>query len=315
MKDPIPFGTYLLLDRVDVGGMAEVFLARAPGGGTCAVKRLLPGLGDDPDFVAMFLEEARLTARLSHPGIVAVHDLGCAGGSYYIAMEYVPGADLGAVLSRLRARGQRMPVAVAAEVAREVALALDYVHRQVDRPGHLLGIVHRDVSPQNVLLSFAGGVKLIDFGIARAVPEDGGGEGTLTGKVSYMSPERARGLPGDRRSDIFALGAVLHEMLAGVRLFRGETGLEVLGQVRRAEVSPPSLGNPEVGEPLDRAVMRALAREPEARFAWASELAAALAPYCPPAGPAALAGFLARALPEELAREVQREGGGSGRPR
>jgi len=308
MKEPIPFGKYLLLDRVDVGGMAEVFLARGPGGGTCAVKRLLPGLGDDPALVAMFLEEARLTSQFRHPGIVAVHDLGRTGESYYMAMEYVAGADLGAVLARLRAAGLRMPVALAAGVARAVALALDHAHRQVDGAGRDLGIVHHDVSPQNVLLSFAGEVKLIDFGIARAAAH-AGDEHTLRGKVSYMSPERAEGLAIDRRADVFALGAVLHEMLTGERLFRGDSELAVLAEVRSAAVAPPSLKNPEVSESLDRVVMRALARAPDARFGWASDLADALSALCAAGGPAALARFLGSALPEERDRERRREGG------
>ncbi len=304
MKEPIPFGRYLLLDRIDVGGMAEVFRARGPGGETCAVKRLLPGLGDDRELVSMFVDEARLAVQLEHPGVVEVHDLGRVGDSYYIAMDYVAGVDLGALLGQLRGSGQRLPVELAAFVAREAALALDHVHRRRDRAGRLLGIVHRDVSPQNVLLSFAGEVKLIDFGIARwAARERPADERVLRGKVSYMSPEQAEGRPVDPRSDVFALGVVLHEMLAGVRLFRGDSELAVLQQIRDAAVPPPSLVNPEVPAALDRAALRALERDPAQRFDSAADLAEAIAPMAQPGGPAVLADFLAAAMPEERERE------------
>jgi len=307
MKDPLPFGRYLLLERVDVGGMAEVFLARSPRGEACAVKRLLPGLEGDRALLAMFLEEARLTARLDHPGIVAARDVGCADGSPFIVLEYVAGVDLGAVLRRERERARRLPVSISAHVARQVALALDYAHRLRDRDGRPLGVVHRDVSPRNVLLAFAGEVKLIDFGIARAGARGrGGDDGVLRGKVSYMSPEHARGAPVEPRSDVFALGAVLHEMLAGARLFRGETDLHVLERIRAAEVAPPSVSNPEVPASLDAAVLRALAREPADRFPSAGALAEALAPSCHPGGARAVAAHLAATFAEERERERRR---------
>jgi len=305
MKDPLRFGRYLLLDRVDVGGMAEVFVARGPDGEPCAVKRLLPGLCEDPALAAMFLEEARITAELDHPGIVAVRDFGRIGESYYIAMDYVAGAHLAAVLRRGRETGLRMPVALASWVSREVALALDHVHRRHDRRGRALGIVHRDVSPQNVLLAFAGAVKLIDFGIACAA-ERPGEVGVLRGKVSYMSPEHARGEPLGPCSDVFALGAVLHEMLTGAKVFSGGSDLEVLDRIRSAEVAPPSRGNPEVPPPLDRVVLRALGRDPGDRFESAASLADALAPFADPDGAHSLARFLSASLPEEWERERRR---------
>jgi len=307
MKEPIPFGRYVLRERIDVGGMAEVFLARGPGGETCAVKRLLPGLGEDGELLSMFLDEARLAAQFEHPGLVEVRDLGRVGDSYYIAMEYVAGVDLGALLARLRGTGQRAPVALSAFVARQVALALDHVHGRRDRAGRLLGVVHRDVSPRNVLLSFAGDVKLIDFGIARSAARDRPGEErVLRGKVSYMSPEQAEGRPADRRSDVFALGAVLHEMLCGTRLFQGDSELAVLERIRSAAASPPSLGNPDVPPALDRTVLRALARDPGERFDSAGEFGEALAPDAEPVGAAAAAAFLALAMPEERERERRR---------
>jgi serine/threonine-protein kinase len=306
MKDPIPFGSYLLLDRLDVGGTAEVFLASGPSGRLCAVKRLLPGMESDPEVVGLFLGEARLTSRLSHPGTVEVLDVGRVGASYFIAMEYVAGADLAAVLSRLSATGRRMDPGLCAWVAREAALALDHAHRCTGPDGRLLGLVHRDVSPQNVLLAWDGAVKLIDFGIASAGPGRREEEGVLRGKVSYMSPEQAVGRPTDRRSDVFALGAVIHEMITGRRLFRGESPLAVLDRIRTAEVEPPSRLAPGVAPELDRAVLRALARDPEARHPWAGDLAAELAPLAAPDGRQRLSALLAEGFPEERARDRAR---------
>jgi len=305
MKDPIPFGPYLLLERVDIGGMAEVFRARAPDGKVCAVKRLLPGVSEDPDLARMFLEEARLTAQLDHPGIVAVRDAGRIGERYFMAMDYVAGAHLAAVL-RLQRRGTpRISVALASWVCRQVALALEHAHSRCDGEGRHLGIVHRDVSPQNVLLAFSGAVKLIDFGIARTGDRPGE-DGLLRGKVSYMSPEHACGRPVGPGSDVFALGAVLHEMLAGTKLFRGDSDLVVLDRIRNAAVEPPSARNPNVPEALDRVVLRALARDPADRFPSAASLADALAPWTDPESPRALARLLQESFPEEWERERRR---------
>jgi serine/threonine-protein kinase len=304
MKDPIPFGKYLLAERIDVGGMAEVFLARGQDGRPVAVKRLLPGYADDREIVTMFLDEARIAVQLDHPSIVQVRDLGRVGESYYIAMEYVAGTDLFELQARLRERGRRLPIPLAAHVAVRICAALDHAHRRRDAAGRSLGVVHRDVSPQNVLLSFEGEVKLIDFGIARAAHRARPGEErVLRGKLGYMSPEMARGLPVDRRSDVFAAGTVLHEMLTGERLFTGGPELAVLERVRNAEVPPPSLRNPAVPARLEKAVMRALAREVEDRTPWASDLARDLAADADPGGQQALAELLAELFPEERRRE------------
>src|SRR5919199_2395251 len=209
MHEPVPFGRYLLLDRVDVGGMAEVFLARVTSGegagSLVALKRLLPTLADDLELVAMFLDEARIAVQLDHPSIARVEDLGREGGSYYIAMEYVPGKDLAALLALLSRRGEHMPVPLAAHVALRVLEGLDHAHRRRGADGAELGIVHRDVSPRNVLLSFSGDVKLIDFGLARAAGLGArDADGMLRGRAAYMSPEAARGRSVDRRADIFS---------------------------------------------------------------------------------------------------------------
>lgn len=296
MKDPIHFGKYLLLERVDVGGMAEVFVARGPAGERCAVKRLLPGLAADPDVRAAFQAEARLGALLLHPGIVEIREAGRVGEGWYLAMEYVPGGDLAALLAALRAQGRGLPVGVSAWVAREAARALDFAHGFRDREGRPLGIVHGDVSPQNVLVSFAGDVKLIDFGLAGRGPP-------LRGKLAYLSPEQAGGRLPDPRSDLFALGAVLHEMLTGERLFRAASGLAVLERVRVAEAAPPSRSNPDVPAGLDEVVARLLSRDPASRPGSAGEAAGALEPYVEPRGAAALAEWVRSGLPEAWARE------------
>lgn len=308
MRDPIPYGRYLLLERLAIGGMAEVWLAGAldQPGRRYAVKRLLPTLADDPAFVTMFLDEARIGAQLDHPGIVPVHDLGREGSSYYMAMEYLAGQDLRALLARLRHDGSRLPPALSAFVAAEAALALDHAHRALGQDGAPLHVVHRDLSPANVLLGYDGRVAVIDFGIAQAAFRAHREDAVLRGKFGYLSPEQVRGLPVDRRADVFSLGAVLHELLTGHRLFHGPSDLAVLQRVRAAQVPPPSARNPAVPAALDAVVLRALAREPADRYPWASELADALRPLCDPDGRAALAQELAARFPAELAEERAR---------
>ncbi len=317
MTKPVAFGRFLLGDRLAIGGMAEVYAAVLrddPGGPAYAVKRMLPTLSDDAELVRMFLDEARVAVQLEHPGIVQVHDVGKLGSRYWIAMDYVAGRDLRTLLDRLRARGGWVSPGVAAHVAARVADALDHAHRKRAADGSELRVVHRDVSPANVLVGFDGSVRVIDFGIAEAeLRGRGRGRGrgaALRGKFGYMSPEMVRGLPLDRRSDVFGIGVVLHEMLSGSRLFTGPSELAVMEKVRSAQVRPPSASNAAVPRALDQVVLRALAREPEARFAWASELRDALAPIARAADPKgdarALAAAMARAFPGELRVEQER---------
>jgi serine/threonine-protein kinase len=305
MRKPIEFGNYLLLERIAVGGMAEVWLAVRPEAPRrrLVLKRLLPTLADDPAFVTMFLDEARLGAQLDHPGTVPVHDLGRQLSGYFMAMDYVPGADLRALLSRLRARRRLLPVALTCWIGVRVAEALDHAHRGVGHDGRPLRVVHRDLSPANVLLGFDGGVRVIDFGVASAAFR-AHREGTvLRGKFGYLSPEQVRGLPVDRRADLFSLGAVLHEALAGERLFRGPSDLAVLERVRSADIRAPSARNPAVPAALDEVVLRALAREPADRYPGADGLAGALRPFAAGTEPGALAALLQEQFPAEAARE------------
>lgn len=281
MDLPAQFGKYLLVHRVGSGGMAELFLAKQTGlkgfEKVLAIKKILPHLTQDPEFVSMFVNEGKLAALLTHQHIVQIFDLGHVDGAYYLAMEYVMGKDLRAVVARARERGGRLPIDHALSIVSHVASGLDYAHRKKDLNGRDLNIVHRDVSPQNVLVSYEGEVKLVDFGIAKAA---GIGQetktGILKGKLAYMSPEQAMGRSIDRRSDVFALGIVLYELLTGRRLFKGDSDLSTLEQVRTASVEPPKRIEAEIPDALEAAVMTALAREPEGRYQTAADFQAAL---------------------------------------
>jgi TonB family protein len=272
------FGQYILVERIARGGMAEIWKARMRGlegfEKLVAIKRILPHLSEDADFVSMFIDEAKLAAQLNHNNIVHIYDLGRLGSSYYIAMEHVEGHDLKDILKQAGERGDPMPIELALFVASKIAAALDYAHRKRDFENKELGIVHRDVSPQNVLISAEGDIKLCDFGIAKATSKVSHTQaGALKGKLQYMSPEQAWGRPIDRRSDIFALATVLFEMLTGRRLFAGDNEISVLEQVREAQVEPPSKFNEEAGAEIDALVLRALQRDPEARYQTAAEMA------------------------------------------
>jgi serine/threonine-protein kinase len=279
---PNVFGKYTLLDRIGMGGMAEVWTARVTGPAgfqrTVVVKRTLQHLNRDPQFAAMFLAEARLSARLNHPNIVQVYELGEVGGEYFLAMEHVSGRDLATILRQLDRVGRRPPPAFAALVVRDIARALSYAHRLRDDAGQPLRIIHRDVTPSNIMVSFDGGIKLVDFGIAKALAsaEERTQTGTLKGKFSYMAPEQIEGEAIDHRADLFALGVVLHEMLTMRRLFKGAHDLETIAKVRRTEVPPPSQANAEVTPELDAICLKALARDRDARYQSGDELAIAL---------------------------------------
>ena len=277
---PEKFGRYILLDRIGVGGMAEVFRAVMPGvegfQRTFVVKRILAERAQSPYFVDMFVQEARINALLNHPNIVQVFDFGNVGGTYFLAMEYVRGRDVSEVLRRLRERERPCPVGVAAFIVREVAVALAYAHTLAAPDGTPLNIVHRDISPSNIMCLRAGGVKLLDFGIAKALGEpeiERTGHGTFKGKLSYSSPERIKDLPADGRADLFALGAVLWELLAGRKLFRGQSEFQTLKNVIEMEVPPPSSIRSDVPPELDRIVARALARDPAERYPTGQALA------------------------------------------
>ncbi|MEO8035728.1 MAG: TonB family protein, partial [Acidobacteriota bacterium] len=276
--DGTKFGQYVLLEKIATGGMAEVWKARMRGvegfQKTVAIKKILPHLSDNQDFIEMFVDEAKLAAQLNHNNIIHIYDLGKIQSSYYIAMEYVDGYDLKTILRRGEGRDQPMQVELALFIASKVAAALDYAHRKHDFEGKDLGLVHRDVSPQNVLVSQDGDIKLCDFGIAKAASKANHTQaGALKGKLQYMSPEQAWGRNIDKRSDIFALATVLFEMLTGKKLFNGDNELSILEQVREARVTKPSGLNDEVPPEVDAIVLKALQMDPSARYQTAGEMA------------------------------------------
>jgi serine/threonine-protein kinase len=281
---------YRLIERIGNGGMAEVFRANAEGPHgferTVVVKRILPSMSRAPEFVRMFVDEAKISARLCHPNIAQLYDFAEQDGTLLLVMEMVAGRDLGAVLTRLSARGRAVPPLIAAEIARQCCLALDYAHHLTDTDGTALGIVHRDVTPSNVMISWDGTVKLLDFGIARAARElrsTATVAGMVKGKTAYVAPEQIAGATADARVDLFALGAVLHEALSGTRLFAAATDFATLRNIMELPIAPPSLTRPDVDPALDRIVLRALERKPEQRFASAREMEAALAAHLAPA--------------------------------
>jgi serine/threonine protein kinase len=277
LNKPTPFGKYYLLERINVGGMAEVFKAKVVGvegfERIVALKRILPNIAEDEEFITMFIDEAKIAVQLQHANIAQIFDLGKVDEAYFIALEYVHGRDLRAIFDDLRKRGQPMPAPQVCYLIMQVCEGLDYAHNKRDAQGRALNLVHRDVSPQNVLIGFEGEVKLIDFGIAKAAGKASKTQaGILKGKFGYMSPEQVRGLPIDRRSDIFALGIILYEMLTGQRLFMGESDFSTLEKVRNVEIVPPSSFNSEIPEPLERIVLKALAKDVEDRYQNALDL-------------------------------------------
>lgn len=305
------FDQYQLMERIATGGMAEVFKAKMSGVDgfqkIVAIKKILPHMAASDDFITMFADEAKLAAQLNHPNIIHIYDLGKAdNNSYYIAMEYVEGRDLRSILKSAGDHALPLPAELALFIAAKIASALDYAHRRKDANGRDLAIVHRDVSPQNVLISDEGDIKLCDFGIAKAASKSSQTQaGALKGKLQYMSPEQASGLPLDKRSDIFSLGAVLYEMLVGEKLFAGDTDLSILDQVRTAHVAAPSEKNPDVPKKVDQIVLKALARDPEVRYQNASDmlrdLDAVLYGFSPTPGSADLAIYLHHLKAEERA--------------
>lgn len=292
--EPMAFGEYLLIERISVGGMAELWRARDPSGGWVAIKRMLPNLAEEPGFVAMFRAEARILRQLVHPNIVRLLGCGTVGKSEYIAMEYVAGQNLRALLTRgQRAGGLGVPLAC--YVASEICAGLAHAHAR--------RIVHLDLSPENLIVGYQGEVKILDFGVALAgggQSEQGGLGGSLgagdqrPGKSAYMSPEQLHGRVVDHRSDLFAMGICLHELLTGHRLFKASRATD------GNEIAPPSLKTPDVSSPLDRVVLRALAEEPGDRYGTAVELGEALQPFAATEG----------SLREELSRYVQKLFGG-----
>ena len=272
-------GPYLIADRIGQGGMATVYKAKRQGGdlqGTVVIKRMLPEHAHNPELVEMFRGEALLLASLKHTNIVQFLEFGLIDGVPYIVMEYLDGYDVAQILNRVKQLGMPFPVEAVVAIAREMCQGLGWAHEFVAPGGVRKQIIHRDVSPANVMVCRDGGIKLLDFGVAKITREFSRDITTLKGKYGYMAPEQVRGQPIDRRIDVFAAGVVLHEMLTCKRLFRGASWLETLREISAAKVRPPSETNPDVPPELDRLVMKALALKPDDRFASASEMGDAL---------------------------------------
>ncbi len=312
MRQPVPFGKYLLLERISVGGMAEVFKAKAFGvegfEKILAIKRILPSMAEDADFIQMFIDEAKIAGQLNHANVAQIFELGRFDESHFIAMEFVWGKDLLQIQNRFRRMKQTMPFAMAAFCAAKMCEGLDYAHKKKDAGGRSLGIIHRDVSPQNVLVSYDGEVKVIDFGIAKAASRSTKTQaGVLKGKFGYMSPEQVRGLPLDRRSDVFAIATILYELLTAERLFLGESDFATLEKVRNVDVPKPSQQVPGCPPAIERIILRGLSKDVEDRYQWASEMQEELQTYLGSLEPAFGMKQLGAWMKEQFAAELKRE--------
>jgi serine/threonine-protein kinase len=310
------FGRYELLKKLAAGGMGQVYLARQKGPvgfqKLLVVKRLLPHLSEDDEFIQMFLDEARIAALLNHPNIAQIYDLGEVDGIYYIAMEYVHGEAIAEVNKRAIQRKGSMPLALKCRVISDAAAGLDAAHHARSPSGRKLALIHRDVSPQNVLVGFNGSVKLIDFGVAKATGKlSQTTAGQIKGKHAYMSPEQAKGEPLDHRSDVFGLGTVFYELLTGTRLFKRESELATLKAVVSAKIPAPSEAAPAIPKALDAVVLKALARNRDERYATAGDMQLAIEDFLfkqqQPSTTAHLAAFMREIYAAELEEEFSSE--------
>ena len=295
------FGRYQLLKRIAVGGMAEIFLARSASldgfEKDLVIKRIRPEYSENEKFSSLFIDEAKISISLSHQNIVQVFDFGQADGAYYLAMEHIYGCDLDQLGELEEVEGEGLEPALALFAMGEVCRGLDHAHNKKGRHGELLSLIHRDVSPQNVMVSFDGGVKLTDFGIAKARGRMSHTDpGVVLGKLAYMAPEHATGKDIDQRADIFSAGVVLWELLVGDRVYSGEVGPDLFTRIREADIPTPSSRNKKLNRKLDRLVMRAVAADPKDRYASAREFAGEIQEYMiskyPRVGHYELQGFL-----------------------
>ena len=296
-----PFGKYFLVRKLAEGGMAEIFLAKQLGvegfEKNVVIKRMLQHLSSVTDFVNMFLDEARLATRLAHPNIVQINDLGHADGCYYICMEYLPGEDFSTVLRTSARRRQYAPLHITLRVLAEAATGLQYAHDFTDAQGKPLNVVHRDISPSNIFITYTGQVKLLDFGIARAESRvTNTSAGVVKGKYQYMSPEQARSGNVDRRADIYSLGVSLYEACTNSRPFARDNDLAILSAVLNNEYKPPRQLRPDLPEEIERIILKALSPTVEGRYQYAADFARDLEVYLQahpaPVGGVGLATFM-----------------------
>jgi serine/threonine protein kinase len=275
---PERLGRYELVELLGVGGMAEIFRARCTGPGgfqrTVVVKRILPANTADPAFVRMFVAEAKILGMLHHPNVVQAYDFGESGGTLFLVLEYVDGPSVADAISVLKESGRQMPIDVACQIAHDVCRALDHVHNLHDADGAPLNVVHRDVTPSNVLLTATGTAKLLDFGVAKYRASQARSQvGTIKGKPAYLAPETLDRREIDHRTDLFSLGIVLHEMLTLEPLFEGENHQITFYRVLNMQIPAPSRVRRDVSPELDAIVMKALERDPDKRYQTALEMA------------------------------------------
>lgn len=273
----VRFGKYVLLNRIAVGGMAEIFLARQEGlegfEKTICIKRIRPHLSSQPNFVRMFLNEAKLAAQLNHPNIVQIYDLGRINDSYFIAMEYISGRDTSRILPKAEKLRMPFPMIYALKIASNACEGLYYAHSKTDAYGNPLSVVHRDITPENIIVGFNGTVKIVDFGIAKASTQlEQTRAGEIKGKLSFMSPEQAMGKTLDHRSDIFSLGAVMYEWITGYKLFTGENEMAILKNIIDGRIYPPSYFKEDVHPEVEKILMKALEKDVEKRYQSAWEM-------------------------------------------
>jgi serine/threonine-protein kinase len=303
-------GRYALYDEIASGGMATVHLGRLLGSAgfsrTVAIKRLHPQYAKDPDFVTMFVDEARLAARIHHPNVVATLDVVSTDGELFLVMEYVMGESLGRLIPLTRAKGERIPPPVVATVMAAVMHGLHAAHEARDEHGVPLGIVHRDVSPQNVLVGVDGNARVLDFGVAKAAGRlQTTREGQLKGKIAYMAPEQIRGVV-DRTTDVYAASVVFWEALTAKRLFQGDSEVEAMRKVLDGRVEPPSVYAPDVPPALEQIVLRGLDLDPTKRFQTAGEMAQAIEDAVPMVGRSKIGRWVEETATQRLAVRTER---------
>jgi serine/threonine protein kinase len=305
---PKPFGKYFLIEKLATGGMAEIYKAKTFGVDgfekMLAIKRILPHCSSDKEFITMLIDEAKLSVVLSHTNIAQVYDLGKVGTDYFISMEFVDGINLREVVNRLREMNESIPEDIAVYIVSEICKGLDYAHAKKDLDSNPLNIVHRDISPQNILLSYEGEVKIVDFGIAKAAMNISHTmAGVLKGKITYMSPEQALGKPVDYKTDLFSTGLILFELITGQRYFSGETQFEVLKKIRTTRINEGNLPD-TISPELKRILAKSLAYLPRDRFENAGDMQIELTKYLYSTyldfSPRKLANLVRRSFAEEI---------------
>ncbi len=308
-------GKFHLLKEIATGGMAEIYIAtqRLPDGSDklVVIKMLLPHLRNNREYVHLFLNEARIASRLMHPNLVQMYDLGYADGNYFIAMEHVHGENAHSIARAFRQGKKRIPLRHSVRIVRQACLGLQYAHTKTDVAGRPLNIVHCDISPQNIIVSFDGEAKVLDFGVARATSnyERQESKNTVKGKLPYMSPEQVTGKPLDARTDVYAAGTVLWELVTGRRRYRRMENREIFKDIIEGSAPPPNRWNPEIPEQLDAVILKALIKNPDARFQTAEQFASALDEATRVTGqestPEDLAAFMRDLFGERIEKPVQ----------